>query len=173
MKKYVAALSLLTAILSAPAMAAGEGFYVGFDLGQSSTDTLPLSTKTGTAWSILAGYRFTKYVAAEVQYNDLGKPTVTGGPSFKISGYSAAVLGMLPINEQWEVMAKLGYASTKLDTPFGNTKSDFMYGIGAQYNVSANWSGRLLYDQYTVETPAPASLKGTTSVIAVSAIYRF
>lgn len=172
MKKTVAALSLLTA-LSAPALAAEEGFYVGLDLGQSSTDTFNLSTKTGTAISVLAGYQFMKYVAAEIQYNDFGSPTITNGPSFKIDGYSAAVLGILPLNEQWAIMAKLGYASTKLGSPINNTKSDFMYGVAGQYMIDAHWGARLLYDMYTVESPAPASQKATTSVLAVSAIYRF
>jgi len=172
MKKLVAALLLSTA-LSAPAFAADQGFYVGLDVGQSSTDTLPLSTKTGTAVSVLAGYQFMKYLAAEIQYNDFGSPTLTNGPSFKISGYSAAAVGILPINEQWAVLGKLGYASTKADSPISKTKSDFTYGVAGQYTLDKNWGFRLNYDQYTVEGAAPQNPKGTTGVLTVAALYHF
>lgn len=172
MKKIIAALLLSTAFAT-PVFAADQGFYVGLDVGQSSTDTFNLSTKTGTAFSILAGYQFMKYVAAEVQYNDFGSPTATGGSSFKISGYSLAAVGILPINDQWAVLAKLGYASTKLGSPVNNTKSDIVYGIAGQYTFNPMWSARLNYDMYSVESPAPASQKATTSVISIGGQYHF
>lgn len=172
MKRIIPAL-LLSSAFSAAALAADEGPYVGIDIGQSSTDTFPLSTKTGTAWSVLAGYQFMKYVAAEIQYNEFGSPTITNGPSFKINGYSAAVVGILPFNEQWAGLAKLGYASTKLGSPISNTKSDFTYGIAGQFSIDKNWGVRLNYDQYKVESPAPGAQKATTSVISLGGIYRF
>lgn len=169
MKKTVAALFLSTVALSAAA--ADQGFYVGANVGQSSTDTLSLSTKTGTAFSVLGGYQFMKYVAAEIQYNDFGSPTITGGSSMKINGYSAVAVGILPLNEQWSLMAKLGYASTKLGTPIDKSKSDVTYGIGGQFNIDKNWGVRANYDQYKAENTA--SQKATTSVLTIGGIYRF
>ncbi len=170
MKKNIAALLLFTAF-AVPAFAADQGFYVGASVGQSSTDTYNLSTKTGTAFSILGGYQFMKYVAAEIQYNDFGSPTVSGGPSIKINGYSAAAVGILPLNDQWSLMAKLGFASTKLGSPEDKTKSDVTYGIGGQFNIDKNWGVRANYDAYSVESTA--SQKATTSVFSIGGIYKF
>lgn len=172
MKKTLVTL-LLSSAFAAPVFAADQGFYVGANVGQSSTDTFSLSTKTGTAFSILGGYRFMKYVAAEIQYNDFGSPTITGGASMKINGYSAVAVGILPLNEQWSLMAKLGFANTKLGTPVDVSKSDVTYGIGGQFNIDKNWGVRANYDQYKVEGRAPASQKATTSVATIGGIYKF
>lgn len=172
MKKIIFAL-LVPAFLATPAFAAEEGFYIGADIGQSSTDTYNLSTKTGTAFSVLGGYQFMKNLAVEVQYNDFGSPSATVGGSFKISGYSAVAVGILPINPEWAVLAKLGYASTKLGSPINSTKSDITYGIAGQYSITPAWGVRLNYDMYTVESAAPASQKATTSVLTIGGLYRF
>lgn len=178
MKRTIATLLFLGAF-SASAFAADVGPYVGIDVGQSSTDTWPLSTKTGTTWSVMAGYQFMKYVAAEIQYNDFGSPTITNGPSFKISGYSAAVLGILPVAEQWALLAKLGYASTKADGPWAATKSDFVYGVAGQYSLDRNWGFRLNWDYYTAQSAdfrvfnTGPSQKAYVSVITLGALYRF
>lgn len=171
-KKNIAALILCTAFATS-AFAADQGFYVGANVGQSSTDTFTLSTKTGTAFSVLAGYQFIKYVAAEIQYNDFGSPTATGG-SFKINGYSAAAVGILPFNDQWSLMAKLGYASTKMGSPVDVTKSDVTYGIGGQFNIDRNWGVRANYDQYKVGGGANTSNQtATTSVFTIGVAYKF
>ncbi len=174
MKMKLIAAALLTTAFATPVFASTEmGPYVGLGIGQSSTDTYNLSTKTATAFSIYGGYQFMKYVAAEVQYNDFGSPTAANGTSFKINGYSLAAVGTLPINEQWAVQGKLGYAATKLGSPISNTKNDIVYGIGGQYTVNQMWGVRLAYDMYSVETPAPATQKATTSVLWISGLYRF
>ena len=171
--KLIAAAVLTTAFATPVFASTDMGPYVGLGIGQSSTDKYNLSTKTGTAVSIYAGYQFMKYVAAEVQYNDLGSITPTGGSSVKINGYSLAAVGTLPLNEQWALQAKLGYAATKLGSPVSNTKNDVVYGIGGQYNINPMWGVRLAYDMYSVETPAPFTQKATTSVLWVSGLYRF
>ena len=76
--KKIATAVLLSTIAVAPAFAADEGFYVGADVGQASTNTFDLSKKTDTAFSVLGGYQFMKYLAAEIQYNDFGSITGAG-----------------------------------------------------------------------------------------------
>lgn len=168
MKKTSFAILLFTAMASS-AFAADQGFYLGADIGQSSTDTYSLSTKTGTAFSVLGGYQFMKYVGAEVQYNDFGSPTFSSGPSAKIDGYSAAVVGTLPFDDQWALLGKLGYAHTKVADPVNETKSDVTYGIAGQYNIDPSWGVRLNYDTYKVGSTVSAK----TNVITVGALYRF
>lgn len=175
MKRIIAAF-LLSAALAAPAFAADEGFYIGANVGQSSTDKYPFDTKTGTAFSVLGGYQFMKYVAAEVQYNNLGSPKALDGTKIKIDGYSVAAVGIYPFNDQWSIFAKLGYASTKLGSPVDHSKSDPTWGIGAKFNIDRAWGVRVNYDQYKVETSdaaSPPSEKATTSVPSIGVVYKF
>ena len=172
--KKIATAVLLSAIVVAPAFAADEGFYVGADVGQASTNTFDLSKKTDTAFSVLGGYQFMKYLAAEIQYNDFGSITgAGGGPSVKISGYSGAAVGILPLNDQLSLLGKFGYASTKLGSPTSTTKSDITYGIGGQFNIDPAWGVRLNYDMYKVVSAAPESRTATTSVVSAGVVYKF
>lgn len=172
MKKTMIAL-LVSTTFAASAFAADQGFYVGANVGQSSTDTYNLSTKTGTAFSLLGGYQFMKYVAAEVQYNDFGSPTFTGGTSPKLSGYSLAAVGILPFNEQWSLLGRLGYASTKIGSPVDQSKSDITYGIGGQYNINQAFGVRVHYDQYKVGGSNTGNQTATTSVASAGVVYKF
>jgi hypothetical protein len=168
MRQVIAALLLATAF-GASAFAADEGSYIGADRGQSSADIYSLITKTGTAISALAGYQFKKYVAA--QDDDFSFPAITGGSSFKDRGYSTVGEGILPFNDQWALLGRLGYAGMKVDSPFSTTKSDLTYGIAGQYSVNQAWGVRLNYDMYTIANQA--SQKTTTGVLTVGGIYRF
>ncbi len=174
--KRLIAVPLLSIAFAAPAFAADQGFYLGANVGQSSTDTYVLGTKTATAFSVLGGYQFMKYLAAELQYNDMGSPKFISGNSFKINGYSASVVGILPFNNQWSIFAKVGYANTKLGSPIDNSKSDVTWGVGGQFNIDRSWGVRLNYDQYKVETKAALfvpSQKATTSVPSIGVLYKF
>ena len=175
--KKIAIAVLLSTIVVAPAFAADEGFYVGADVGQASTNTFDLSKKTDTAFSVLGGYQFMKYLAAEIQYNDFGSITGAGGvgagSSIKISGYSGAAVGILPLNDQLSLLGKFGYASTKLGSPASTTKSDITYGIGGQFNIDPSWGVRLNYDMYKVVSAAPESRTATTSVVSAGVVYKF
>lgn len=171
MKNAFAALLLSTVAVSA--FAADQGFYIGANAGQSSTDTLNLSTKTGTSFSVIGGYQFMKYVAAEIQWNDFGSPTLSTGTSAKIDGYSAKAVGIYPFNDQWSIFGKLGYAHTKMGGTVGSSKNDITYGIGGQYNITRNWGVNVNYDLYAVTGPLPLSQKATTSVPSVGVAYKF
>lgn len=173
MKRKAIAALLLSAISIAPAFAAEQGAYIGANVGQSSTDTLSMSTKTATAYSLLAGYQFMRNLAAEVQWNDFGSPTLADGTSPKIDGYSAKLVGILPFNDQWSGFIKLGYAHVKMGGNVQTSKSDVTYGIGVEYDWVKNWGVNLNYDAYSVTGPAPASQKATTGVPSIGLVYKF
>ncbi len=164
--------AVLLAAFASSAFAADEGFYIGANIGQSSTDKV-MSKKTATAYSLLAGYQFMKYVAAEIQWNDMGSPTLTGGASAKIDGYSAKAVGIYPITSQWSIFGKLGYAHMKMGGIAATSKNDITYGIGGQYNITSNWGVNVNYDMYSVKGPAPLSQKATTSVPSIGVAYNF
>jgi hypothetical protein len=95
---------------------------IGFDSSLDDSDI---------GWGLQVGYRFNRYVAAEVGYVDLGEGlyeaimTVDDGVEifpveaslrFKSSGPTAAVLGILPIGERFDAHVKGGvyFADTRL-----------------------------------------------------------
>ncbi len=169
MKRITYALLLFSVVGSA--VAAEAGFYVGANVGQANTYTFSLSSKIDTAASILAGYQFNKYVAAEVQYGDLGSIKSLGGSSSKITEYNASVVGIWPFNEQLSVYGRLGYAGTSLSDGYTANRSDVTWGVGGQYNVSNALGIRLGGDSYSIGDDTTS--KATTIVTSVGVVYKF
>ena len=147
----------------------------GFDVVgiESSLDDSDLG------WQLQIGYRFNSYVAAEVGYVDLGEAQYQAiitaddaGDTFPVevsarfmsSGPTAAVLGMLPLGERFDLHAKAGilFADTRLrsrvhDVDFeANVRhrevhageKEMFLGIGGAWNISENYSVRLEYQRF-------------------------
>ncbi len=183
MKKAFAALFLLP-FFTASASAADQGFYIGANIGQSSTDTITMNTKTATGYSLIAGYQFLKYLAAEIEWNDFGSPTigpgygpaVPAGSSDRIDGYSIKAVGIYPFTDQWSVFAKLGYANVRWGGAVNSSKSDLTYGIGGQFNIDRHWGVNLNYDWYKVAGPLQAvggRQNATVSEPSIGVQYKF
>src|ERR1039458_2392286 len=113
MKKIAAALLLSTAV-AAPAFAADNGVYIAVNVGQSSTDTYNLSSKTATGGTGILGYQFNKYFGLEAQYTHFGSVAFQSGNSSNITGYGLNAVGTYPFNDQWSVFAKVGAADTTI-----------------------------------------------------------
>ncbi len=182
MKKALVALSLSTVFAASTAAAADQGIYIGANIGQSSTDTVNLSTKTATGFFLTAGYQFIKYFAVEVNYSDFGSPTLgTGyvapaGTSARIDGYGVRAVGMYPFNDMWSVFAKLGYAQTRWTGNVNQNKNDITYGIGGQFNWDRHWGVNLNYDLYKATGPVNAVGTAQTATVSMPSIgvqYRF
>ena len=130
------ALTVALAALCGSAMA-GESFYVGGSLGQSSSKfktsdyTLGIAginesqDKTDAAYKIFAGYNVLPYLAVEGGYAYLGKPTynysgtgiyagLSGEASDEESSWFLAAKGTYNLNEQFGLFAKLGVAYNRL-----------------------------------------------------------
>src|ERR1700742_2984736 len=82
-----------------------------------------------TAAQIFAGYQFTPWIALEIGYQDLGEakthydlapinspqgkpPSING--RYRANDVNAAVVGTLPINEQFELLARAGVSDVRL-----------------------------------------------------------
>ena len=181
--KKIAAVVLLSAVVAAPAFAADEGFYAGLSLGNGKPGATPgalgLSKKAEFIYGGLAGYQYNKNLAVEAQFTGLGKATDVAGNSIKADALSLSAVGILPLDDSFELLGKLGVASTKtkssgLATNLGTTRTGVTYGIGAQYNVNHNLGLRLVWDRYSVAT-SNAGVKTNTNanVVAVAAVYKF
>jgi OmpA-OmpF porin, OOP family len=176
MNKIVAA-ALLSSIFAAPAFADGSGFYVALDANTWSLSNVNANEdEPSTGYRIAGGYHFTPNWGAEFGYTESGNG-VSFGQNYTVESTQIAATGTYPINAQFGVFGKLGYAMNKItgDATSGCSscsKNDVLYGIGAQYNFNKNVGLRLQYEEIGKLTDT-----GTTSPEATNyslgAVYNF
>lgn len=177
--KKIAIAVLLSAVVATPAIAADMGAYAGLRVGQAKTsvDNTTLSTDNPTGWGVFAGYTFNPNFAAEAEYLELGeiKASGVGGGSAKSNGFSISGVGSYPINDQFSLFAKLGYAmiTSKMSGGGGDAKSNAVtYGVGAQYNVSPVIGVRLGWDKYKFDDSGK-SFKGNANLVSIGGVFKF
>jgi len=166
MKKFVMAAALSVACIATPALA--QNAYIGINAGQNDMD-FP-GVKASTAMGVFGGYSFTEFIAVELGYVDFGKvDTDVTGVSVKGNATSLVAVGSLPLSRDFSLFAKLGYASTKVESATSETKEEATYGVGAQFNPANNIGIRLGYDNYRVgeETTKDSAL------ISLAVLFKF
>lgn len=166
---------LLAGLCAAPAAHAGEesGGYFGAAIGKASlsdycSDTGGLVVTScedsDTSFKIFGGYRFTRNVAVEAAYVDLGKYRATGsvaGIPFDINaeltGVTVQGVGIVPFGNEFSLMGRIGAifwdlnnSGTVGDFPGGSGDSgvDIAMGVGAQYKFTRNFGVRADLDYY-------------------------
>ncbi|MEQ6888370.1 outer membrane beta-barrel protein [Halomonas sp. CS7] len=162
--------AILTGLVASPVFAQSyqhtpnEGPYLGVGLGHASldNDTLDFLDDVGfstddsdTGYKLFGGYQFNPNFAVEAGYVDFGEYTASGaeaGDSAKlklgVDGFTAALVGKLPIENGFSVHGKLGMIAWDGDLNFnaniggqsyratgGEDGTDPFYGIGAEYVV--------------------------------------
>jgi OmpA-OmpF porin, OOP family len=128
-----------------------------------------------TGWRGLAGYRFNRYLAAELEYLDFGSSeihetyviddflpfpaaplTIEQDFLTDVSGPAVSALGKLPIGERFELFLRAGvlFADSKVRMaqrfgPSSITYSDrvLIGGAGVDWNFAGRWSARLEYQR--------------------------
>jgi len=148
--KKILAVAILSTAFAAPAYAEGTGFYGALDLNTWDLSNKGTASNPSTGYRIAGGYHFTPNWGAELGYAASGNGDA-GGQNYKVESTQLALIGTYPINEQFDVFGKLGYAMNKLsgDATAGCSdcsKDDFMYGIGAQYNFNKQFGVRFQYE---------------------------
>ncbi len=130
-----------------------------------------------TAAQVFVGYKFTPWIALELGYQDLGEakthydlaainspqskpPSVTG--RYRANDVNAAVVGTLPINEQFELLARAGVSDVRLkydergidvqgqafSRNYGSDDGAHpLFGVGALWRFSPQLSVRLDLDR--------------------------
>ena len=135
--KLLAALALIL-----PAMAHGQGWYAGLDVGAARSDSrideypffgdaTDSASGSTTAFRLRGGYQFGRFFALELAYVDFGQfknhfepddcPSGAPGPCpvdvrTSIDGIVGTLVGILPIGDHWHLDARLGYGKIKGDT---------------------------------------------------------
>jgi OOP family OmpA-OmpF porin len=195
----LAGLALGLGLASQTTLAADNGFYVGVDVGQSSVDVtqeemdeLALGAvealgydvvdaessldKSDTAFGAVIGYQFSRNLAVEAGYVDLGasKYVASGlvtngvqtipmdiGIDLATRGPTLSAIGILPLNDRWSLDARVGALwanlSVSISAASGTTEESesvsdsstaMIYGAGVNFAFSPVWSVRADYRRY-------------------------
>jgi len=171
----VNAFFLLAGLCAVPAAHAGEesGGYFGAAIGEawfrdSCSDTAGLAVAScddkDTTFKVFGGYRFTRNVAVEVAYVDLGSVRATGsgfGQPFDlkadVTGVTAQAVGIVPFGNEFSLMGRVGaiFWNLKnsgsvggLSVGTSDNGVDLALGVGAQYKFTRSFGVRADLDYY-------------------------
>ncbi len=170
-KKTLIASSLL--VLSATATAqSGEigSFYAGASIGLTDVDVSGFDK--GRSIALVGGYRMLENLALEASYIDLGE--ADDGPwTIEADGFNFAAVGILPINDQFEVFGKLGLFAWDASvhySGYGQVESDdgidLSIGFGATLELTPEFSLVAEYQHFELDSD-------DVSNISVGARYNF
>lgn len=151
--------------------ALSDGFtQAGYSLVLSSSSV----QNEHTPWSVDVGYRFSSYFGLEASYLELatlnyaaagtanaflgGSAPATAELSIKSRGPALALVGVLPLTNEWSLQGRLGAYLGKTTTPFvvtvngtsssgtdSTSSASLLAGLDASYVVAAHWVVRLGY----------------------------
>jgi len=168
--KKIALAVMLSAVVATPVFAADT--YVGVNVGTNKTGYSGVDSSIG--FGVLGGYSFSKNIAVEASYYNLGDANIPGS-TVKFSGslITVAAVGSLPVTNELSLMGKLGYANSSVSTP-GNSVSrgDIFYGIGAQYSVSKAVAVRINYDMFKVGDGTYTYPTKDSDLMTVGAVFK-
>lgn len=186
-RKHIAAL-LAASALSIPAYAADTGWYLLGEVGQTKVKDIdttgipnPSVDDTDTGFKVGGGYMFHKNFGVEAAYVDLGKATVSSGGQTveaKASGEVLALVGVLPLGDQFSLMARLGLinGTVKISGPGGSVDSTDVkttYGVGAGFNFTPQLGIRLDWDKYSKLGDSNTTGESDVDMISLGVVYKF
>ncbi len=166
MKKTILGLSVLVALASTQAMAQDGTWYASGAIGQSecrytNVCDFPGVDKKSTSVNAAVGYNFTKIVAVEAGYFDMGKSKFSGSNGnfdVKAQGPQISVIVSAPVADAFSFYGRLGFARTDrkgsycvyaygICGPFSDKKSEALYGVGLGYAFTNKLTGTLEYQK--------------------------
>ena len=183
-------LSMIAVAAAAAALplSASAQAYVGAGLGSSDAREFCRDNtdcdKTGSTWRVFGGWRFSRHLAAEIAYVDLGRFTANAGPvrtRIDIDGPEATLLGIYQVN-QVSLFGRIGgyYANAKasLEGPVATSTKDknsgLTYGAGLQYDFTGGLGARLEWQHYAKVGDSSTTGSGLDiNTFTLSLLYRF
>jgi OmpA-OmpF porin, OOP family len=148
--------TLLTAtgLVAALAMAgpAAAQFYLGATIGQAEFKEGCLGTgecdDEDTAWRILGGYQFNKFLALEVGYYDFGEAS-SGPVTVEAEAFELVAVGSFHLTDRFSIYGKVGGYQGTLEG-LGNEEdtTDLTYGIGARWDFTKRFGVRGEWQRY-------------------------
>jgi outer membrane protein W len=199
MKKIVLVCALALGVTAVSAQSEGMGMvfhpYVNVMAGSTSGSfksegvtpgvTSGKVTLNGFGYGLNVGAMFNKYFGAELNYTDFGTTTVKGEKKDGKVGTTAFGLnlkGVLPIADQFNAYAKVGYASgTATVTGRSKTSGDgFAYAVGFGYDIDKAMGVSLEYNALSFSKTQKAengdgenSFKNTLSPSMIAATFTY
>lgn len=189
MKKVVvslvsaAALATITAGMAAatPSTVASQDFfnndaagvYVSGNLGYGhyNDKNVVAKDRRGFTWNANLGYQFNQYLAVEggyIHFNGIKVQQAGSATNANLYGLDLVVKGILPINDQFNVFAKVG--AMRLDGKLSSTTAQSakskivpVFGVGAAYNINKQVAVDV---QGLYTTAAKNSFRQTATVLA-------
>ncbi|MDO9520797.1 MAG: OmpA family protein [Pseudohongiella sp.] len=194
---------------SSQALAQDSGLYGGLSIGKSlgniSSGSLSQtlqpngfsfnthdSSDRDTAWKILAGYDFNRYLATELTYFDLGNfdfgarlnPAGDLRGKADLSGIGVDVVATLPFTENLSGLFRAGMSRNSVKQSFSSSnatptgfvnrtsrESKAKVGVGLQYDFSDALSLRAEWEQ--ARLPANQITDSKVNLASVGMVYRF
>jgi OOP family OmpA-OmpF porin len=174
-RKLVAAAVLGLGTLLAIPQASAQGFYIGAHVGESDADVgnaVPLLITSGSfdgsgsGMKLFFGLQFTRNLAVEMAFVDLGEATYSGtccfgtpvtGGRLETSGFNFSFVGTVPLSPSFSLFGKAGFFSWESEArdvtgsvPFSGREygTDLSYGFGASFQVTKNFSLRAEWEQF-------------------------
>ena len=156
MKKGLRLALLGMGFLSSAVFAQGGYLGAGFGSANYSEDNFEDSD---TGLNIFGGMRFNENFALELSYMDFGKQEDSFygyDASVEVTGLGFSVVGILPIDEKFEIFGKLGLFSWDVDVTLDSYKtsddgSDAMIGLGAAYHINEQFDIRAEWNVIDVD----------------------
>lgn len=161
------------------------------------------SEDSDIGYNLTFGYRFNRYFAAELGLAQFGSVEsvaradmdfddgagfvpVSLNLSFSAGGPMVSALGIVPVNDKFEVFGRLGYIFTSSERElssrvdgqrggFGSARGDsqdVVLGVGAAWNFNQVYSARLEYQKLEVGEENASGVEDL-NVIGVGVVVRF
>lgn len=167
-----------------------SGAYLGLSVGQTKAkDGCSGLAGTGiscddkdTAFKLFGGYQFSRYIAAEAGYTDLGKVKASApglSADIKSNAWELVAVGSYPIGTSgFAPYGKLGFyrGEVKLSSNVGvsdkHTNTDLTFGVGVRYDIMRNFAVRAEWQRYG-DVGGGNVGKSDFDVFSVGALYKF
>jgi len=202
------ALALCVSMGAIPGIAAAAqpmGWYGGVSVGTATVSELDdvcgdvksildpgascKTDDTDTGWKLYAGNRFNENLAVEFGFADLGQTTVKGSGTFfgvpaivsgewDTSAFFGAVVGVLPVSENFSLFGKAGLAYWDVDLKgAGGSESDsglgWMAGAGLQFDINRTVGLRVEWENYFDVGDDNKTGQSDVQLLSAGVVFRF
>lgn len=136
-----------------PSVAFTQNGYLGIGAGPANYSEASFD-ESDTGFTLYGGIRIHENFALELSYTDFGKQEGdynSLNASVEVTGLGFSALGILPINDKFDIIGKIGFISWDADVTLDSLTSsddgtDLLYGIGAQYNINEAFTIRGVWE---------------------------
>lgn len=165
---------------------------IDFPISVSGTTSFNNDTHD-TGYKLGVGYRYSRHFGVELGYQDLGQQTIritapgsTDSGHIKVSGWSIAAVGLLPVSAQVTLLGKAGVflsqskvrdtwthnGTTYVDSTSPHSTTPLL-GLGVQFRLTPKWALRAEYEHFGKVKVASNASKAKADLLSVSALYHF